>query len=788
MTTTFTDVVQRKAVRPAFFLELGDFDGSGLPNPNGLVLSDYSHALGTTRSFLPLVLAWDVVEWGADPWLPAVVPEGQLKIGLSRGTLAALPNYPGDLFQYLQTRAIVGMRVRLYFALSDMANTYSGGVYSGGPRLLFQGRVLDVDDITDAGLSIFCTHDQEIDLDAAIPVARFDHEVPDVSKADIVPLITGRVGWDWQYWIENHGSFTSGAADMVRFVVSDYATPCVIWDVPERRVRASVGEINGTAVNNGGLWCKFDEQRHSFRVDIGDFIAEGILDLQEITPGTFGVPSNTTDDWVLAFCFNAPQNALDEAGDWTHPERAFTANLHEYAEFDFVDIPGQSDNHPLYGNGLFIEMPIGSGAVITPTQGGDARLVALIELTHAETVRIKLDLASTEVHSDLSLAAGRHVITLDLDDTYSAVIDDAAFGSFTHQLALSIPSPTAGHKLRVYSFGVYFETQIKMKHLFARDAYSFDATSDNWHEPTKFFYSGLAGNSTETAPNDSAIREFLLAGTARAKDPLVSGDFQSGTGVVGSFDDLETDLETARNPYTICCVSTEAHESVRSALTHVSENLFIWIRKGIGWNTAKYGAAMRKIDAPSSGSVFLYAHQIQEGSLAFSAIPGDLVRNAVYYDFGHDYISGDYRERVFIDGDRSLTSTFVGPEFGTDTTREAIAADSQDLYGYRPVNIQSSSVNSPAVAQEICNRIFDALNGKRIQITFRATLDFLDLVQPGYTFTADVGLDTIMPLPISQDVVTSWQNTLWTITRIHMTPYDLATITAVQAHATSGLP
>jgi len=770
MTATWTDMATRRTYQPVYIVDIV-----------GLSLSDAPIDLGTLQP-IPIISAITDLEYGNDAVLPATVPSSSITIAIDRRALAPIPEYPADIFTRLQTTPLLGQPVSVYLAHVDMANTYSSGYV--GPRLIFKGTVDSVDSVTEDLVVIYCRNDVVLDELAARRARAIFPDLPDVSQDAIIPLIAGRTGWDREYMNERFGAFTSGDGESWRLAFSRYATPAPIVyygsDDLGGKVCASTGEITSTAVNEQGLFAKFDEQRQAFRLHIEptDFYDDAVIAPTDIR-GSFGVDLGDPSYWCLAYCFNAPLS-VTQADGWTSPENAFTDDLEKYAEYTGGTV------EQLRGGGAgFIELPVGTGSVISPADDGDHRVCAVIELSHAHTVRIGIGDA---YNFDFSLSAGFHLVTTAAFTSTEAAWITGSYGDSSGEyINISVQNPTAGHSIKVRYFGLSYMAAVKANHLFTRNAWSESgsAADDRWHEPAKFFYSGLGGESTETTPNDSAIREFIIQGSRFSVTPFVAGDMTTGSSTLGSFDDLESDLEGAVSRYPICVVSTQEGETLRGALERTCGDLFIWLRRFPGWGSSKIGAAVRKVTPGSTGSARLYAHMVETGAIQFGSTPDELVRNAVYVNFGYDYVTGAFREKVWIDGAGYGTQL---ADHSEDTTREAEADASQAIFGRRVLTIDAYSINSPAVAEEVLIRTFDSLRHNKARVTIPVTWDFWAATMPGYLFDTDAELDTVMPLPILADTVQSWNNTRWMITRVRPAYYGLAEIEAIQAHPVGALP
>lgn len=639
---------------------------------------------------------------------------------------------------------------------------------------------------------------------------------PQTSFNQIVPVLGGSIGFDWNDWMIRRGTSTqTGFSDWAYLCAPTHAAkvPLIngsyLYDTfGKPTVKCGIGKIDNAATTYGmrNVIIRYNDQDH--RPCTSDAAATGHLATGEMTEatgqctipiadGTEGGGVGQYDALLRGFWCPPPDvehvNASTQA-DWdrfdtdeagqnipTTWREAFDGNLETYAR-----APTSGAYLKSKGN-QWLTLEYGAmfdGYDYQPSDGNIIYLIALVYTSAAEDVRIGLSYNNNTVfyYGDTSVNGYRLLKMLFANDTagnnaYIALMDGEGSGplQMVHDadgIYIGRPTPTPSITLKVYAFGVSMQ--------FPPHAISFLTPKTRRvagggrpeiinREMPNFYYSGYASDGAGADPNFATVlMNVMIECTADQPSPITSGAFQSGVSTFGSWALLKTELsddaaaaETLSVNFTASIIE-DTESTLAQILDRACEAAYIHV-----WRSSLNGlwkARMKGPNPDSNGKILRAQHVVMDSlSVEFQDI--DEIRNAIYLDYGWDPWTGKYLYQVYIDNESLKSRNARG---GRDTTREGYAQTSQDIYGRRELRLQTKYIRDPSAAWSTVLRRFDLLYKQRLRLKFRTNMWAYDL-ESMYVFTTDATIDEIMRYPgfvsAGSESEPSWAGRKWQVTR-----------------------
>lgn len=786
MTLGYSDIAERASATPVWFgtLVLEDGTGSGTKT---IYISDTDRIIGSTQYVG--VATWDTIYWGQQRLASFQYTQAEVSLRLSVRHVTD-QDHDHTILDALNGWHIVGAVLTMKRSYIDLDDP------DAAAQTRFVGRVYAVDAVTPSAITISARADLYSDIQ---PIDRLrvdsNRDARGIDDDKPIPIIAGQIGFLPQHWLYDKAlSALTTNNDWDLFCFAHGGSECVMTDTdPDAPVvTVSSGAISDTTppddarllavlssnprsplLLTGVGTSNYNESAATITIPIlGGSEYSGAADAGEIAVRRFDIP--------------VARDSAVEHTNWTNWTRAFDGNVNTYAE-----IVGSGNVLQSEGQNFINSPPPANAPRATAPDASDGALdyvLALIWTDGSPDVRLGITWAaevSSQTQDFTTLVDGWNIIKMEMSD--SAISNTIRTTGWAVEPAdgiyIQMISPTSSQSLRVYMFGVSWESLPPGDILSTEDS----DTTDDRAEPPRLIYKGYGPEEGTSATSEASngIRQLMVAATRNADVPLTLSDFDGTTGGFGAWGVLESEMDA-----NFADIETSAFITERWRLAFQDrrdDELGAWISRvqlAIGasiWYSPRedlYRARLRQVDADANGKI-LYRSDIRGDDLTCAFTPMDDIRTATYVDFNPDE-NGRLLSSVWVD---NSTVGSRGYDGAADTTREGQADDRQRLYGRREHRVRTPYLNDAVSAWELCLRMFDLLSVERVEMSFVTGERFAQDIEPCYVFTTDATLDDIMRYPgfvsPSSESEPSWANRKWWVTRVEETPYEGTVIRAV---------
>ncbi len=797
MSATFSDVAARAFRRPVWFAQLTLNSGAATVTVR---LSDEALRIGTGQ-YIDGVESWDTMFHPVASLLAPGYHRTSVRIQI-RNVHLLDQDLDHTVLDMLNAYYLVGGSVTIFEADE---HTLSVGAPLGSTMYAtrFTGRIYDIPPgATREGFTILAMPEFWADNEPVVTLS--PRRYPALSKMPgvaVVPFVGGFVGTKAEHWFNRtHAIATDEYFDW--FNISGGASPAYIqgYDDDGIRVRVSSGSVSDTlhaaailyATHptdpdnpyrvydpNGGGYGTVDETAGTVSVDYvpANFYTTGspATDEEYIASARFAVPvedpllmdSTTKSSWTNW------RNALDRSDLTTYATTTSTAKFATAGQHYY---------------GRMVDPDLEYVPVDGYTSHGIAAIVRVTD-HDADDVDVRIGYVadgSNVAYADTTITAG--------DEDWQVIkVQDAGSGAnyFMHDDFgasgadyIYVEKRDAAGTIDMALFGVrYFIASRRQLFLGPVDQSADDKRAMSMYF-TGYGTREIGTPANESADADEVLKRMLVDGTADDDTPIASGDIDQTSGY-GGLTAWQTDLDTSVSSSTstgvvvwkMAIAEKDPDAKLEDMVARFCESTYSHI-----WYSASaslWRAIPIETGADVSG-VVLYDYQIPDNGITWGMTPLDDMVNAVYVEYDLDPASGRYLRSVWVDNGTVQSFNHTGAR---DTTREALADTSQELYGRRKSIYRLPYVNNNGCAWDVCVRRFDMLHTQRLTIQVSASMGFGDAIESGYVFTTDASLDNIMRYPgfvsAGSESEPSWSGRKWRVTRITERPYQPFVVEAI---------
>jgi hypothetical protein len=665
------------------------------------------------------------------------------------------------------------------------------------------------------------------DATAIRPMLRVsDATYPDRRQYDenaIVPILAGATGWDasvllrdmgntvaglststaWRYFVPTRGMSTGRVVDIKGATSGLGGYDIRVNSVP------GITQPSGTAGPLNGLLWPDDTRVPLEIVEASPAIGFDLVNIPGELAANYPLSANPTagpplggpqDGQIRVRRYHSPQEVDDPtAAAWAN----FSNALDRTDYSTYAQATAGNWGAWFQSAGRFMRYPARPYLAIRAGDGGDNRQVALVwGWSNTNTnllweLRIKVMGQIPMVTRTVDLRAqapGWAIISVSIPDNELGGIAGADdFISFMgatianrrwwgentdpgdtniDHIAVRAPNAatTAAFAPRIATLGLSFESLVEPGPLssLTKGGYlrGVEMRGDQMR-PAEVIHS----QSTQSVAAGDAIIELMINATLDAKTPLLSGDFNAGSGV-GSWVDLKTAMNNSIagatgsvvTSWLIALVETRDLK-LEEILSKAMNNMFcdIWYSPRQG----KYQAQIFQANQASHGATLYYDDLAGDRIEVVGGMSADNVWTAIYVE------CWDGSRSVSIDNSTRGSRQFDGT---AQVSREAEADAVQAIYGRRVKTISLEYVRDPAAAWDVCTRMWALLRDVRPICRFAVDPAWGIEREQSEVFETDASLDAVMPIPVRG--ASSWDGEAWQIRLIEIEPRGGCWITA----------